>query len=63
MTNDLNDHFLSFSCFVMFMQTAIIQGVKNCLPLGLADGPFQPTHRQLARRDAEGQLREQGQAQ
>ena len=46
----------------MFMQTAIIQGVKNCLPLGLADVPFQPTHRQLARRDAEDQLREQGQA-
>ena len=40
MTNDLNDHFFSFSCFVMFMQTAIIQGVKNCLPLWLADGAF-----------------------
>ena len=38
MTNDLNDHIFRFSCFVMSMQTAIIQGVKNCLPLGLADG-------------------------
>ena len=38
MTNDLNDHIFRFSCFVMSMQTAIIQGVKNCMPLGLADG-------------------------
>ena len=38
MTNDLNDHIFRFSCFVMSMQTAIIQSVKNCLPLGLADG-------------------------
>ena len=38
MSNDLNDHIFRFSCFVMSMQTAIIQGVKNCLPLGLADG-------------------------
>ena len=38
MTNDLNDHIFRFSCFVMSMQTAIIQGVKNYLPLGLADG-------------------------
>ena len=38
MTNDLNDHIFRFSCFVMFVQTAIIQGVKNCLPLWLADG-------------------------
>lgn len=30
-------HFFVFM-FIIFMQTAIIQGVKNCLPLGLANG-------------------------